>query len=65
MEVIGVVNLHITATSPAGEKVKTTSKIFIVEDIGGVSLIYVMKGLRIVDTNFPVVGGIIEPARSK
>ena len=58
MDVIGVVNAHIIATSPASEKVKATSKIFIVEDIKEVYLSFdFMKDLRIVDTNFPVAGG--------
>ena len=55
--VVGIVNAHITATAPSGENIKTTSKIFIVEDIEEVYFSFnVMKGLRIVHTNFPVAG---------
>lgn len=58
MDVVGVVNAHITATSPTGKKVKTTLKIFIVEDVKEVYLSFdFMKGLRIVDTNFPMAAG--------
>ena len=58
MEVIGVLNAHITATCPTGKKVKTT-KIVIVEDIKEVYLSFnVMKGLGIVDRNFQMAAGI-------
>ena len=58
MDVIGMVNTHINATSTSGEQFHRTSKVYMVSNVDECFLSWdVLRGLKIIDANFPEAGG--------
>ena len=57
IDVQGVVDATISALSSSGERFKTTSRVYIVQNVDEVYLsLDVLVGLRIVNKLFPVAG---------
>ena len=58
MNVTGVVNAHINATSTSGEQFHTTTKVYVVSNVDECYLSCdVLRGLKIIDNDFPEAGG--------